>query len=59
MEVVINSLCIAHYFDPVKEISSTKPGPSMGIESGSLTCTLKPMEVNGLIKRVPDDKRMI
>lgn len=40
---------------------STKLGPKMGIESRSLTRTLKTMEEKGLICRVPDenDKRMV
>ncbi len=40
---------------------STKLGPKMGMESRSLTRTLKSMEENGLIERVsdPKDKRMV
>lgn len=40
---------------------STKLGPKMGMESRSLTRTLKAMEEDGLIKRVNDasDKRMV
>ncbi len=40
---------------------STKLGPKMGMESRSLTRTLKSMEDNGLIVRVndPKDKRMV
>lgn len=40
---------------------STKLGPKMGMESRSLTRTLKNMEEEGLIKRVPDgsDGRMV
>ncbi len=40
---------------------STKLGPKMGIESRSLTRTLKTMEANGLITRTPDpgDKRVM
>lgn len=40
---------------------STKLGPKMGMESRSLTRTLKSMEDNGLIVRVndPNDKRMV
>lgn len=40
---------------------STKLGPKMGMESRSLTRTLKSMEDNGLIARVndPNDKRMV
>lgn len=40
---------------------STKLGPKMGMESRSLTRTLKSMEDNGLISRVndPNDKRMV
>lgn len=34
---------------------STKLGPKMGIESRSLTRTLKSMEANGLITRSPDE----
>ncbi|HEX2617562.1 MAG TPA: MarR family transcriptional regulator [Flavobacteriales bacterium] len=40
---------------------STKLGPKMGMEARSLTRTLKNMEDEGLIKRVPDgnDGRMV
>lgn len=40
---------------------STKLGPKMGVESRSLTRTLKTMEANGLITRSPDkrDKRVM
>ena len=40
---------------------STKLGPKMGMEPRSLTRTLKSMEEEGLIKRVPDkkDKRKV
>jgi len=40
---------------------STKLGPKMGIESRSLTRTLKTMEADGLITRTtdPDDKRVM
>jgi MarR family transcriptional regulator, organic hydroperoxide resistance regulator len=40
---------------------STKLGPKMGMEARSLTRTLKNMEDDGLIKRVPDgsDGRMV
>ena len=40
---------------------STKLGPKMGMESRSLTRTLKAMEEDGLIKRLNDaaDKRMV
>jgi DNA-binding MarR family transcriptional regulator len=40
---------------------STKLGPKMGMEARSLTRTLRNMEKEGLIKRVPDgrDGRMI
>lgn len=40
---------------------STKLGPKMGIESRSLTRTLKGMEENGLITRIADtkDKRLM
>ena len=40
---------------------STKLGPKMGMEPRSLTRTLKSMEAEGLIKRVPDktDKRKV
>ena len=34
---------------------STKLGPKMGMEARSLTRTLKNMEEDGLIRRVPDD----
>ena len=47
--------------DPEKGTPSTKLGPLMGMESRSLTRTLKFMEEEKLIKRVPDhkDKRVI
>tara|TARA_R110002050_G_scaffold204327_1_gene339590 strand:+ start:77307 stop:77798 length:492 start_codon:yes stop_codon:yes gene_type:complete len=47
--------------DPEKGTPSTKLGPLMGMESRSLTRTLKAMELDNLIKRVPDtkDKRVI
>ena len=35
---------------------STKLGPRMGMEATSLSRTLKRMEENGLIKRIPDSK---
>jgi DNA-binding MarR family transcriptional regulator len=35
---------------------STKLGPRMGMETTSLSRTLKRMEENGLIKRIPDSK---
>ncbi len=40
---------------------STKLGPKMGMEARSLTRTLRTMEEDGLVKRVPDktDKRMV
>lgn len=40
---------------------STKLGPKMGMEARSLTRTLKNMEEDGLIRRVPDhsDGRMV
>ena len=47
--------------DPENGTPSTKLGPLMGMESRSLTRTLKAMEEENLIKRVPDskDKRVI
>ena len=47
--------------DPEHGTPSTKLGPLMGMESRSLTRTLKAMEEDNLIKRVPDqkDKRVI
>lgn len=47
--------------DPENGTPSTKLGPLMGMESRSLTRTLKSMEEDNLIKRVPDqkDKRVI
>jgi len=47
--------------DPENGTPSTKLGPLMGMESRSLTRTLKAMEEDNLIKRVPDtkDKRVI
>ena len=40
---------------------STKLGPKMGVESRSLSRTLKSMEENGLIKRTPSetDRRVV
>ena len=45
--------------NPNKGTPSTSLGPKMGLESTSLGRTLKSMENNGLISRVPnkDDKR--
>ncbi len=42
-----------------KGTPSTSLGPKMGLESTSLGRTLKSMEINGLIKRVPngEDRR--
>jgi len=47
--------------DNKKGTPSTKLGPSMGMESTSLTRILKNMETEGLIERKPDnrDKRMV
>lgn len=47
--------------DPENGTPSTKLGPLMGMESRSLTRTLKSMEEQKLIVRVPDssDKRII
>lgn len=44
-----------------KGTPSTKLGPKMGIESRSLTRTLKSMEEKGLISKsqAPDDKRIV
>ena len=45
--------------NPNKGTPSTSLGPKMGLESTSLGRTLKSMEINGLIKRVPngEDRR--
>lgn len=47
--------------DKYEGTPSTKLGPLMGMESRSLTRTLKTMEDNGFIERKPDptDKRMV
>ena len=42
--------------DPNKGTPSTSLGPKMGLESTSLGRTLKSMEINGLIKRVPNEE---
>ena len=42
--------------NPNKGTPSTSLGPKMGLESTSLGRTLKSMEINGLIKRVPNEE---